>query len=123
MKLPRVVLSLLASLTLTLAAAAAPCGSLLSTYLEPNGGEVLPCLVDLQEAGLCFRLPGITLETATRTLDAHLQEQGVPRPVWTSTRGANGSLLAGPGGDRIEIVIAQEGPFATTGTCRIMPDR
>lgn len=72
---------------------------------------------------MCFRLPGMTLESATRTLDAHLQSRGVRRPEWTSTSGANGTFVLGPAGERLEIVIAGDGPFATTGTCRIMPAR
>lgn len=105
------------------ASAAVPCGVLLASYLESHEGEVRPCLVDLQENGMCFRVPGMTLESVTRTLDGHLQEQGVPRPDWTTTSGGNGALVSAPGGDRLEIVIAADGPFATTGTCRIVPER
>jgi hypothetical protein len=110
-------------LAMGVASAAAPCGVRLGGYLESTGGTVVPCLVDLQESGLCFRLSGTTLDTATRTLDAHLQAQGVPRPEWISTAAANGTVVPGPGGERLEIVIAADGPFATTGTCRILPER
>ena len=111
------------SLLVGTAAASPACGVLLSGYLEPHDAEVVPCLVDLQEAGLCFRLPGMTLESATRTLDAHLQEQGVSRPAWEGGRGTNGSVVITPGGDRLEIVIATASAFATTGSCRVVADR
>jgi hypothetical protein len=110
-------------LALGLAAAAPPCGMLLSGYLEAGEGRVVPCLVDMTENGLCFRLPGVTLDAATRTLDAHLQAQGVPRPEWITTPAANGTQVPGPNGASLEIVIAADGPFATTGTCRIVPER
>lgn len=119
----RILLAVLSAIVLGAAFAAAPCGVLLGSYLEPRGGKVLPCLVDLQEAGLCFRLPGMTLESATRTLDGHLQANGATRPEWISTSGANGTFLVGPDGERLEIVIAADGPFSTTGTCRIMSVR
>lgn len=114
---------LVVALSLGVASAAAPCGVLLAGYLGPAGGEVVPCLVDLQEQGLCFRLPGTTLDAATRTLDAHLQAQGVPRPEWTTRSGANGTLVPAVTGERLEIVIAAEGPFTTRGTCRIVLER
>lgn len=121
--LRRRLASLLAALSLGVASAAAPCGVLLSGYLEPAGGTVVPCLVDLQEQGLCFRLPGTTLDAATRTLDAHLQAQGVARPAWTTRSGANGTTVQGLAGERLEIVIAAAGPFTIRGTCRIVPER
>jgi hypothetical protein len=114
---------LLAVLSLGVASAAAPCGVLLAGYLGPAGGTVVPCLVDLQEQGLCFRLPGTTLDAATRTLDAHLQAQGVPRPEWTTRSGANGTTVPALTGELLEIVIAADGPFSTSGTCRIVPER
>lgn len=119
----RILLAGLVALGLGSAWAAAPCGTLLASYLEPHDGKVLPCLVDLQEAGLCFRVPGMTLESVTRTLDGHLQASGVARPQWSTTSGANGTTIHAPSGERLEIVIAADGPFATTGTCRIMPLR
>lgn len=105
------------------ASAAAPCGVLLSEYLETAEGTTLPCLVDLQESGMCFRLSGMTLDASTRTLDAHLQAQGVPRPEWLTTAAANGTVVVAGSGDTLEIVIAADGPFATSGTCRIVPER
>jgi hypothetical protein len=108
---------------LGLAAAAPPCGMLLSRYIEVAEGRVVPCLIDMTENGLCFRLPGVTLDAATRTLDAHLQNQGVPRPEWITTAAADGTLVPGPNGASLEIVIAADGPFSTTGTCRIVPER
>lgn len=119
----RIVLAVLFALSFGIASAAAPCGTLLANYLEPHDGEVLPCLVDLQEAGMCFRVPGMTLESVTRTLDGHLQSHGVVRPDWASTSGANGTFIHAPGGERLEIVIAADGPFATTGTCRLVSVR
>jgi len=105
------------------ASAAAPCGMLLSSYLESQQGSVRPCLVDLQENGLCFGLRGTTLDAAIRTLDAHLQALGVERPWWSSTTVANATEIVGPSGERLEIVIAMDGPFATIGSCRIVPER
>ncbi|MEX2501560.1 MAG: hypothetical protein WD336_04230 [Trueperaceae bacterium] len=107
------------------ALAAAPCGELLSTYLADRDGSTVPCLVDLQENGFCFRLPGSTLDATIRTLDAHLQEQGVLRPEWvTSENGNRTRVPSGNGGSvTIEIVIAYDGPFATSGACRIVPER
>lgn len=119
----RTVMSLLLSLVLGVAAASAPCGALLASYLEPHDGEVVPCLVDLQEAGLCFRLPGMTLETATRTVDAHLQAQGTTRPAWSSSASGNAAVVVTSAGDRVEVVVAHDGPFATGGTCRLVPER
>lgn len=110
-------------MALAVASASAPCGVLLSGYLESNGGTTLPCLVDLQENGVCFRLPGMTLDASTRTLDAHLQAHGVPRPEWVTTEAANATVVPAANGDRLEIVIASDGPFATTGACRIFPER
>lgn len=121
--LRRSLVALAAALSLGVAGAAAPCGVLLAGYLGPAGGTVLPCLVDLQEQGLCFRLPGTTLDAATRTLDAHLQAQGVARPEWTTRSGANGTIVQALSGERLEIVIAAEGPFTTSGTCRIVLER
>lgn len=114
---------LVVALSLGVASAAAPCGVLLAGYLGPAGGTVVPCLVDLQEQGLCFRLPGTTLDAATRTLDAHLQARGVPRPEWTTRSGANGTVVSAGTGERLEIVIAAEGPFTIRGTCRIVLER
>lgn len=105
------------------ASAAAPCGRLLASYLEAEGGSLAPCLVDLQENGLCFALPGRGLDMSVRTLDAHLQASGVPRPVWEAGLVAEATRFDGPGGDRLEIVLAASGPFETTGTCRIVPER
>jgi len=105
------------------ALAAAPCDVLLSGYLEASGGATQPCLVDLQEKGVCFRLPGMTLDAATRTLDAHLQAQGVPRPDWVTTVAANSTVVPAANGDRLEIVIAADGPFETRGACRIFAER
>lgn len=124
--LPRIrrsLSSLCLAVALGGASAAAPCGVLLSEYLETAEGSTRPCLVDLQENGLCFRLPGMTLDAATRTLDAHLQAQGVPRPEWRTTVAANGTFVVAGSGDTLEIVIAADGPFATSGSCRIVPER
>ncbi len=114
---------LVAVLALGGVTAAAPCDALLVDYLDTAGGSTLPCLVDLQESGMCFRLPGMTLDAATRTLDAHLQARGVPRPEWRTTEAANGTVVPAASGDTLEIVIAADGPFATMGTCRIFPER
>ena len=122
-RIRRSLTAVLVAALLSFAAATPSCGMLLSGYLESGEGRVVPCLVDLTENGLCFRLPGLTLDAATRTLDAHLQDKGVPRPEWITTPAANGTLVPGPNGASLEIVIAADGPFATTGTCRIVPER
>lgn len=116
--------SSLASLLLAgMAGAAPPCGALLGGYLEDHDGEVVPCLVDLQEDALCFGLNDMMVDTATRTLDAHLQAQGVPRPSWETTAAGNATRVSTEGGDRLEIVIAADGAFTTVGTCRIVYER
>lgn len=119
----RTGLSLVLYWVLSVAVASASCGAVLGGYLEPHDGEVVPCLVDMQVAGLCFRLPGMTLETATRTVDAHLQARGTTRPEWVSNGSSNGSTVVTSAGERIEIVVARDGPFATSGTCRGVPER
>ena len=107
------------------ALAAAPCGEWLASYLAERSGEVRPCLLDLQESGFCFVLPGTTLETATRTLDAHLQAYGAPRPEWITSPSGQRTRLPGGNGNSVtlEVVIAHDGPFATRGACRIVPER
>ncbi|MDZ7799760.1 MAG: hypothetical protein U5K81_03055 [Trueperaceae bacterium] len=120
----RWLLSSLASLLLAgMAGAAPPCGVLLGGYLEDHDGEVVPCLVDLQEDALCFGLEDMTVNTATRTLDAHLQAQGVPRPVWDTTPAGNATRVNTESGDRLEVVLAADGAFTTMGTCRIVYER
>lgn len=105
------------------ALAAAPCGRLLSGFLERMEGTVVPCLVDLQENGLCFELPGTGLDMVVRSLDAHLQASGVERPAWEAGPVAEATRFVGPSGDRLEIVLVAPGPFDTAGSCRIVPDR
>ncbi len=107
------------------ALAAAPCGELLASYLAERSGEMRPCLLDLQESGFCFVLGGTTLETATRTMDAHLQAYGVARPEWITTESGNRTRVPGGNGGSVtlEVVIAHDGPFATRGACRIVPER
>ena len=110
-------------LATTVASAAAPCGRLLASYFEAEGGSTLPCLVDLQENGLCFVLPGRGLDMSVRTLDAHLQTSGVVRPHWEAGLMAEATRFETPGGERLEIVLSSSGPFETMGTCRIVPER
>jgi hypothetical protein len=105
------------------ALAAAPCGQLLSGFLDRLDGTVAPCLVDLQENGLCFELPGTGLDMAVRSLDGQLQAAGVPRPFWEAGPVAEATRFVGPSGDRLEIVLAATGPFDTVGSCRIVPER
>ena len=78
-RIRRSLTALVVWLLLGFAAAAPPCGMLLSTYIEGAEGRVVPCLVDMTENGLCFRLPGVTLDAATRTLDAGARCPPVPR--------------------------------------------
>ncbi len=105
------------------ALAAAPCGQLLAGFLEGLEGSVVPCLVDLQENGLCFELPGTGLDMAVRSLDAHLQASGIARPSWEAGPVAEATRFVGPSGERLEVVLAATGPFDTVGACRIVPER
>jgi hypothetical protein len=122
-RLRRAARATLLLLVASTALAAAPCGQLLAGFLERLGGKVAPCLVDLQENGLCFELPGTGLDMAVRSLDGHLQASGVPRPVWEAGPVAEATRFVGPSGDRLEIVLAATGPFETVGSCRIVPER
>lgn len=103
--------------------AAAPCGALLGTYLERSEAILQPCLVDMQATTLCFTEPSVIPEVALQQLDAYLQERGVLRPEWTSNDTAHATRFAMPNGDVLEIVVASDGPFATLGTCRVVPQR
>lgn len=117
------VVTLAVALAPLAAWASAPCEMLLATYLVEREAEVQPCLVDLQESGLCFEVPGTGLGMIVRTLDNHLQTLGVPRPVWEPGLMSEATRFDGPTGDRIEIVLSALGPFETIGSCRVVPQR
>lgn len=105
------------------ASAAMPCSMLLAGYLDDHDGDVVPCLVDMQEDALCFGLEDMTVETATRTLDAHIQAYDAGRPIWETSEAGNATEVETEGGARLEIVVATDGPFRTMGTCRILSER
>lgn len=105
------------------AVAAAPCGALLGEHLEQASITLAPCLVDMQETALCFKQPGTTVEYALMQMDAYLQERGISRPVWESSETAHAAQFRVNSGDVLEIVLAADGPFATMGSCRIVPER
>lgn len=100
-----------------------PCSVVLAGYLGDHEGDVVPCLVDMQEDALCFGLEDMTVETTTRTLDAHLQAYGAGRPAWETSEAGNATEVVTDGGAKLEIVIATDGPFRTMGTCRILSER
>jgi hypothetical protein len=122
-RLRRAVRATLLAAVASSALASAPCGQVLAGFLERLEGTVVPCLVDLQENGLCFELPGTGLDMAVRSLDGHLQAFGVARPFWEAGPVAEATRFAGPSGERLEIVLAATGPFDTIGACRIVPER
>lgn len=122
-RLRRAVVAFVVTLTASAALASVPCSMLLAGYLEQTEGVVEPCLVDLQESGLCFGLPGTGLSMAVRTLDGYLQTLGMPRPYWEAGLLAEATRFDGPSGDRLEIVLSGLGPFDTLGACRIVPER
>jgi hypothetical protein len=112
-----------AAVTLAWASAGAPCRALISPYLEAQNGTTTPCLVDLQEQGLCFNLEQQTLTATVRNFDGYLQDRGVASPVWQPSRLAELTVVEVSSGDRLEIILAQDGPFGTHGTCRVLPER
>ena len=103
--------------------AAPPCEALLEGFLVRDAVIERPCLVDLQERGVCFALEGTTLESSVRQFDAYLQTTGIARPTWASHEGTHATRVVAPPGDRVELVLAEHGPFATLGSCRLAPAR
>lgn len=112
-----------ATVTLAWASAGAPCRALISPYLEAQNGTTIPCLVDLQEQGLCFNLDQQALTASVRSFDGYLQDRGVASPAWQPSRLAELTVVEASSGDRLEIILAQDGPFGTHGTCRVLPER
>lgn len=105
------------------ALAAPPCEALLEGFLARDAVAERPCLVDLQERGVCFAVEGTTLESSLRQFDAYLQGSGVPRPTWVTHEGTHAARVEAPAGDRLELVLAENGPFDTLGSCRMVPER
>lgn len=116
-------LALLLMVSLSVVAAAAPCRALLSPYLEEHDGLTVPCLVDLQEQGVCFDLPQQALATTVRSFDGYVQDRGVTPPAWQPSQLAELTVIEVASGDRLEIVFAADGPFGTHGICRVLPER
>ena len=122
-RVKQLTVAVVVMVSLAVATAAAPCRALVSPYLEAQGGIVVPCLVDLQEQGVCFNLPQQALPTTVRTFDGYVQERGVTAPAWQPSDLAELTVIEAPSGDRLEIVFAADGPFGTHGICRVLPER